>query len=137
MRYLLDANVLVHWANDVPGAKRIAAKVGAQPLGQVILSAVTAHELRFLILRSKASARHVAGLQTLVREFAVEHFDLPAAHAAADVRWQLEQLEQIGRPLGVFDMLLAGHARRLGAAVVTDDEDFARVPGLKTENWLR
>ena len=134
MRYLLDANVLVHWANDVSGAERIAAKVGEQPPGQVILSSITAHELRFMILRAKASAKHVASLAAIVLEFPVEHFDLPAAHAAADVRLQMER---IGKPLGVFDMLLAGHARRLGAIVVTDDEDFARVPGLKTENWLR
>ena len=132
MRYLLDANVLVHWANDVPGADRIAAKVGAQPLGQVILSAITAFELRFMILRAKASRSHVAALESLGRQFPVERFDLPAAHAAADVRYQLGE-----RPIGVYDMLLAGHARRMGCVLVTDDEDFSRVPGLKTENWLR
>ena len=87
-----------------------------------------------MILRAKASARHVASLAALMREFPVEHFDLPAAHAAADVR---SQLDDIGRPIGIFDMLLAGHARRLGAVVVSDDADFDRVPGLRRENWLR
>lgn len=132
--HLLDANVLVHWANDVPGAERIAAKVGAQPRGKVVLSAITAHELRFMIVRAKASRKHVAALQTLMHVFPVIDFDLPAAHAAADVRMHLEQ---IGKPLGTFDMLLAGHARRLGAVVVTDDGGFDWVPGLRVENWLR
>lgn len=134
MRYLLDANVLVHLANQVPGWERIYGKYAAQPRGRVLLSAATAHELRFMILRAKASAKHVASLQGLVREVPVIDFDLPAAHAAADVRFQLEN---IGKPLGLFDMLLAGHARRLGAVVLTDDEGFVHVPGLRTENWLR
>ena len=132
MRYLLDANVLVHLANQVPGAERIQVRLTAAPLGQLLLSAITAHELRFMILRSKASRSHVAALESLVRQFPVEHFDLPAAHAAADVRYQLGE-----RPIGVYDMLLAGHARRLGYVVVSADGDFDRVPGLKTENWLR
>ena len=134
MRFLLDANVLVHLANQVDGSERIADKLRTQPRGTVLLSAVTAHEVRFMIVLAKASRPHVAALQALAREIPVIDFDLPAAHAAADVRYQLEQ---IGRPLGAFDMLLAGHARRLGAVLVTDDADFARVPGLKTENWLR
>ncbi len=131
---MLDANVLVHIANDVPGAAQMYAKLLAQERGEVLLSAVTAHELRFMIVSGKASPRHVAGLQAIVREIPVIDFDLPAAHAAADVRLQLKD---IGRPLGIFDMLLAGHARRLGCTVVTDDRDFDQVPGLRTENWLR
>ncbi len=134
MIYFVDANVLVHLANRVPGWESIAAAYQAQPPGRVRLSAVTAHELRFMILRAKASRAHVAALQALARSYPVEHFDLPAAHAAADVRYQLEAA---GKPLGPYDALLAGHARRLGAVLVTDDEGFRHVPGLSTENWLR
>ena len=125
-------NVLVHLANQVPGADRIAVRFARLARGDALLSAISAYELRCKILDAKASPKHVSRLQAIVREFPVEHFDLPAAHAAADVRHQLGS-----QPLGVFDMLLAGHARRLGAVLVTDDADFARVPGLKTENWLR
>lgn len=122
----------MHIANDVPGAARMHARIVSQPLGKVQLSAITAYELRCKVLDAKASPRHVATLQALVRQFPVDEFDLPAAHAAADVRQQLGS-----QPLGILDMMLAGHARRLGYAVVTADKDFARVPGLKTENWLR
>lgn len=34
-----------------------------------------------------------------------------------------------------FDRLLAAHALSIGAVVVTNNEDFADVPGLKVENW--
>ncbi|MGQ0655619.1 MAG: PIN domain-containing protein [Betaproteobacteria bacterium] len=126
--------MLVHIANDVPGADLIVAKVAAQPLASVLVSAITAHELRFMILRAKASRKHVAALQGLMHQFPVVDFDLPAAHAAADVR---AHLESAGQSIGYHDTLLAGHARRLGAVLVTDDADFSRVLGLQIENWLR
>lgn len=116
----------------MPGAKNIASRIAAcRPL-QALLSAMTAYELRCKLLDAKASPKHVARLQAIVRDFPVEHFDLPAAHAAADVRYQLGS-----QPLGAFDMMLAGHARRLGYTVVSADTGFARVPGLRVENWLR
>jgi tRNA(fMet)-specific endonuclease VapC len=126
--------VLLHVANDVPGAARISERIAAARLGELLLSAVTAYELRFMIVRPKASKERVAALAALMRQFPVERFDLPAAHAAADVR---AECEARGRPLGPYDTLLAGHARRLGAALVTDDEGFGEVAGLRIENWLR
>lgn len=132
MIYLLDANVLIHWANQRPGYERIAQRYMQHGEQRLRLSAVTAHELRYLVLAAKAGRRRAASLAALMPSFPVEDFDLPAAQAAADVRHQLGS-----QPIGVFDMLLAGRARRLGAIVVSDDEDFDRVPGLRRENWLR
>jgi predicted nucleic acid-binding protein len=35
-------------------------------------------------------------------------------------------------------MLIASHARHVGASVVTNNErEFRRVPGLSVENWLK
>jgi tRNA(fMet)-specific endonuclease VapC len=35
-------------------------------------------------------------------------------------------------------MLIAAHARHLGATVVTNNErEFRRVPGLSVQNWLK
>ena len=44
-----------------------------------------------------------------------------------------------GRPtIGGADLLIAAHALALGLTLVTDNElEFARVEGLKWENWLR
>lgn len=135
MKYLLDANVLVHVANDVPEAARITARLERIPKGSFGLSAITAHELRFMIVRAKASRKHVAALQSFMHGVPVIDFDLPAAHAAADVR---AELAAIGQPLGPYDVLLAGHARRRGCVVVTDNvREFGRVRHLVVENWLR
>jgi tRNA(fMet)-specific endonuclease VapC len=40
-------------------------------------------------------------------------------------------------PIGSMDMLIAAHALALNSSLVTNNEkEFARVPGLRTENWV-
>ena len=41
-------------------------------------------------------------------------------------------------PIGPFDTLLAGHARSAGLTLVTHNtNEFSRVPGLMTEDWVQ
>ena len=43
-----------------------------------------------------------------------------------------------GKTIGAYDLLIAAHARRTGATLVTNNErEFRRVPGLSVENWLK
>lgn len=47
------------------------------------------------------------------------------------------QLEQVGTPIGPNDLLIAAHSLNLDLTLVTDNADeFARVAGLRVENWL-
>ena len=47
-------------------------------------------------------------------------------------------LHRSGSPIGSMDTMIAGHAIAVGAVLVTSDErHFARVTGLKIENWTR
>ncbi|MGH7246797.1 MAG: type II toxin-antitoxin system VapC family toxin [Pseudomonadota bacterium] len=60
-------------------------------------------------------------------------FDSDDAREAGDIR---AALERAGTPIGPYDILIAAQARRRGATLVTANErEFARVPGLKTEDW--
>ena len=46
------------------------------------------------------------------------------------------ELERIGRPIGHNDLLIAAHARALGATLVTNNtREFGRVPDLDIEDW--
>jgi len=47
LRYLLDANVLLHAANEVPGYRHIVARINEEGPDAARLSAVTFYELRF------------------------------------------------------------------------------------------
>jgi tRNA(fMet)-specific endonuclease VapC len=45
-------------------------------------------------------------------------------------------LQRAGTPIGPYDVLVAAQARRRGAVLITANErEFARVAGLKTEDW--
>ena len=46
-------------------------------------------------------------------------------------------LDRIGKTIGPYDMMIAGHARSLGFILVTNNlKEFERVPGLRVENWV-
>ena len=46
------------------------------------------------------------------------------------------ELEAAGKPLGAYDVLIAGQARRRGATLVTANvAEFDRVAGLKWQDW--
>jgi tRNA(fMet)-specific endonuclease VapC len=47
------------------------------------------------------------------------------------------ELAKIGKPIGPYDQMIAGHARSLGLILVTNNvREFERVPGLRLENWI-
>lgn len=63
----------------------------------------------------------------------VVSFDEEDAAAAGELR---ARLEAAGTPIGPFDALIAGQASRRGATLVTaNTSEFARVPGLRWEDW--
>ena len=50
---------------------------------------------------------------------------------------QRATLEKSGQVIGVNDLHIAGHARSLGLAVVTNNaREFKRVDGSLVENWI-
>jgi predicted nucleic acid-binding protein len=62
-------------------------------------------------------------------------FDAPVDAAYAQLR---AQLEVAGSPIGGNDMLIAAQALATDCTIVTDNErEFARISGLKVQNWLR
>ncbi len=60
-------------------------------------------------------------------------FEPEDAEEAGDIR---AALERAGTPIGPYDILIAAQARCRGATLVTaNTREFARVPGLRTEDW--
>lgn len=60
------------------------------------------------------------------------------AAAAAHFATIAVELHRVGTPMGTLDTMIAGHAIAVGAILVdTSENRFARVVGLKTENWMR
>jgi tRNA(fMet)-specific endonuclease VapC len=73
-------------------------------------------------------------VEDLLGEIAVLPFEAPADADYGAIR---AQLEAAGTPIGGNDLLVAVHARALGAIVVTANvQEFRRVRDVKVENWL-
>ena len=97
------------------------------------ISTVTVYELEFGARRSE---RYEA-LSRIIRAFLdnveVLPFDAAAAREAGAVR---AELTGAGTVIGAYDLQIAGHARALGAVLVTNNvREFERVAGLRVENW--
>ncbi|MVN85233.1 PIN domain-containing protein [Deinococcus sp. HMF7620] len=99
------------------------------------ISSVTLHELWYGVRRSGRPEQNAARLMAFAQTLDVFEFGQAAAEAAAEIR---AVLAGSGSPIGPYDVLIAGHAQSLDALVVTNNlGEFARVPGLRCEDWTR
>lgn len=131
MQYLLDTNVFVALCKDRPG---VAARLDTIPADDVILSSIVVAEIEYGIAKSRRRAFNRQVFATLLEGFPVAPFDASAARAYGPIR---ADLERRGLVIGPHDLLIAAHARSLGAVVVTDNTtEFGRVEGLRVANWL-
>jgi tRNA(fMet)-specific endonuclease VapC len=97
------------------------------------ISSVTVYELEVGVGKCAVPAREQARLQALLSVVGVADFNTDAAREAANIRVELERL---GSSIGPYDLLIAGHARALGATLVTDNlNEFRRVPSLRVQQW--
>ena len=150
MTYLLDTNIVVYMVRGLkvranPNAPqrerhRIALRIPEQARKQktagheVAVSAITVAELEFGARSSGDYETELDATRRAITPFPQFPFDADdcAAHYGA-IR---HKLESSGKPVGSLDTLIAAHALALAATLVTNNTtEFARVPGLKCENW--
>jgi tRNA(fMet)-specific endonuclease VapC len=130
--YLLDTNILSDLVRDPQG--RIAQRIAEVGDDAISTSIIVAAELRFGAAK-KGSKRLTLQLERILSAIDIQPFDAPADAAYAQLR---VQLEASGSPIGGNDMLIAAQALAMDCTVVTDNvREFARVGGLRVENWLR
>lgn len=129
--YMLDTDTCVFILRRSSAA--ILERIQTVPVQQQVLSVVTYAELLYgLQLASKKKSNQVA-VEALVRHLAVLDWPQDAAKHYAEIR---ADLKKKGSMIGANDLLIAAHAHSLGAVVVTNNtKDFARVKGLRIENW--
>jgi len=130
-RYLLDTNILSDLLRN-PGG-RVAQRVALVGEATICTSIVVACELRYGAPK-KGSAQLSERVDSLLEGLEVLPLDKESDRRYAEIRLQLDQR---GRPIGPNDLLIAAHALALDLILVTANvEEFARVPGLRIENWL-
>jgi tRNA(fMet)-specific endonuclease VapC len=130
MRYLLDTDICIHVINQRP--PKVIEAFRAHSADGLGISSVTAGELFYGVART-GSERNARALRQFLSALEIAPFDATAAEVFGSLRaWLVSQ----GTPIGHFDTQIAAHAQALGVTLVsTNLREFARVPGLRVENW--
>lgn len=131
LRFMLDTNILIYTIKNRPEAVRRQFEAHE---GEMCVSSVTAMELLYGAHNSQSARRNLDVVEGLLARIEVLDFDLAAAEHAGQIR---AELATSGKPIGPFDVLIAGHARSHGLCLVTNNlAEFERVGGLRLVNWV-
>ncbi len=128
--YMLDTDTV---SFALRGRGRVAARLLEHRPSQLCISSLTLAELRF-----GADRRRSRRLHRLISAFVDSVDAVPFDQRAADHFGTVATaLARRGAPIGTFDTLMAAHALSLNLTFVTNNiAHFARVAGLRTENWV-
>jgi len=131
LRYMLDTNICINVIKDRPESLRRRFNRFAE---QMCISSITLAELFYGAEKSKRQTANFTAIEQICGQLTVLPFADRPAHHFAMIKCELERE---GRPIGPYDLLIAGHARSEGLTLVTNAErEFARVQGLRIENWI-
>jgi tRNA(fMet)-specific endonuclease VapC len=130
----LDTNAVIALINGSSAAVRVRLAAALHAREIVAISIVVLFELRYGAAKSKNPRRASHRIADFLSgPIQVLDFEPDDAEEAGDIR---ASLERAGTPIGPYDVLIAGQARRRAAVLVTANQrEFTRVPRLKTEDW--
>ncbi len=131
MTWLLDTCVL---SDFVKGDRGTMARLKGVAPSEVAVTAITVMEIEYGLARLSERSRHVAPMmRSLLSVVGNLPFTPEDVRAAASLR---AALERKGRPIGAYDVLIAGAALARGLTLVTANRrEFERVSGLRVESW--
>lgn len=127
---MLDTNVVSDLVRRPDG--NVARRAIALEREAIAISVIVAAELRYGAAR-RGSVRLSGQLDAVLSAIETLPLDEPADRHYGTIR---AELERGGRSIGHNDLLIAAHARALGAILVTNNvREFSRVPDLEVEDW--
>ena len=129
-RFLLDTNIVIF---AIRNRTPLLRERLTGHFGRMAVSTITVAELQYGVERSSDPARNRRATDEFLALLEVQPFSSAAAEHAGEIR---AALAASGRPIGAYDVLIAGQARAGGLTVVTNNvREFERVPGLLVEDW--
>ena len=131
--YMLDTDTCAFILRRT--SQELLDRIQTVPLEFQCISVVTLAELLYGVEISAKKKANRAAVDALVRHVAVLDWSSVAAEHYAEIRADLKKQGQL---IGANDLLIAAHARGLGATVITNNlKDFKRVRQLSVENWVK
>lgn len=134
MNYLLDTNACIALINGKPPSVRNKFQKATDAGAQVFVSSVALFELWYGVAKSSRQEFNRRRLEAfLAGPVHLLHFDDSDAEHAGAIRADLESL---GKPIGVYDLLIAGQAMRNKLTLITANlSEFARIKALAWSDW--
>ena len=125
---LLDSNVVIAIMRE---SESVIATLNRHRSGEIFVSSLVLSELYFGAFKSNRSVIALADVDAL--DFQVLNFNRHDARMAGNIRYSLGKA---GTPISPLDTLIAGQALARDLTLVTRNiREFARVDGLRVENW--
>ena len=136
MRYLLDTNACIALINGKPASVRTQFEKGLNSGSVAFVSSVVLFELWYGIAKSTRPENNAQRLaRFLSGPVSILPFQEEDARTAGEIR---AETEAIGRPVGAYDLLIAGQALRHKMTVVTaNTKEFGRIKNLQSEDWTK
>ncbi len=132
IRYMLDTDICIYLIKGKD--PKLKLKLYEKGIGCVALSAITLAELSYGVEKSRQVENNRLALGLFLTPFEILPFSADAALVYGGIR---ERLEQKGKIIGAYDLLIASHAMAEGLTLVTNNvAEFSRIEGLKLENWV-
>jgi len=130
-RYLLDTTVVSDFARGLPAVR---SRLIATNPADVAVTTITLMEVEYGLALAPARGRRLRpALSALLDTIEQLAYSAEDARASAAVR---AALRKRGRPVGPYDLLIAGTALSRGRILVTSNvRELSHVSGLVIEDW--
>lgn len=129
---MLDTDTSIAIMNDSP--VHVRQHLIKNPVDEVGISVISLYELQYGVSKSIKRRRNTSTLNNFLEYIQVLEWTKECAYTAGNLR---ADLEKSGNLIGSYDLLIAAHARTLGATLVTHNvKEFMRVGALKIKDWV-
>ena len=129
--YLLDTNSVIYFFK---GMEDVAKNLFFHSPKEIFIPSIVVYELEVGIAKSNSPTKRREQLNLLLEQIEIIDFSKKEAKEAATIRANLEKL---GTPIGPMDTLITSCAKANNLTLVTrNTKEFARVDGLKVEDWF-
>jgi len=130
----MDTNVCIALINRRPEPVRKRFSEALHSGEQIWVPSVSVYELWYGVAKSVQTEANTQRLKMfLAGAVRVLEFGEEDARCASEIR---NTLERMGKPIGAYDLLIAGQAMARKMTLVTANaKEFGRVKGLVWEDW--
>lgn len=130
-RYMLDTNMVSLIAKQHP---HVLARLLETKPTQIYISNISLAEIYYGLARKPEAIKLHRIVHTLLKNLNISIFDETASQHYGTFKVHLQAQ---GKNLTPLDMLIASHADGLNMILVSNDQAFFQIQGLKVEDWTQ